>query len=94
MDKESKILQRLTNIEYSIQGQKSVLNVLEATQFLGIKRSYLYKLTSTGRIPFYKPLGKLIYFNREELEAWLQRNRRQSIEEIESQTATKSFLEK
>jgi len=53
--------------------QKNVLNFEEAVQYTGMKSSYLYKLTSTGRIPHYKPYGKMIFFSRQELEEFLTR---------------------
>jgi excisionase family DNA binding protein len=52
---------------------KNVLNFEEVVQYTGMKASYLYKLTSTGRIPHYKPTGKMIFFRREELEEFLTR---------------------
>ncbi len=51
---------------------KEVLTSEEAARYLGISKSYLYKLTMRKQIPHYKPLGKMCYFNREELEKWLQ----------------------
>ncbi len=54
---------------------KEVLTSEEAAQYMGISKSYLYKLTMRGEIPHYKPMGKMCYFNRAELEEWLQRNR-------------------
>jgi excisionase family DNA binding protein len=42
---------------------------------MGISKSYLYKLTMRDEIPHYKPTGKLCYFNRHELEDWLQKNK-------------------
>ena len=42
---------------------------------MGISKSYLYKLTMRGEIPHYKPMGKMCYFNRYEIEEWLQQNR-------------------
>lgn len=41
-----------------------------AAAFLGFKKSYLYKLTSTRQIPFYKYGGRLIMFDRAALETW------------------------
>ena len=70
--------------EQTIQ-QKEVLNFNEACQYLELSQSHLYKLTSAGNIPFYKPNGKKIYFKREELENWLLRNRSISADEIEQQ---------
>lgn len=54
---------------------KTVLTAHEACEYMGITESHLYKLTSTGRIPCYKPTGKLVYFDRSELDDWLLRNR-------------------
>lgn len=54
---------------------KEVLTSDEAARYMGISKSYLYKLTMKQAIPCYKPLGKMVYFNRHELEDWLQQNR-------------------
>ena len=65
--------------------EKKVLTSSEAAQYLGISMSYLYKLTMTRAIPHYKPTGKLCYFDREELEAWLHSNRVATADELENQ---------
>ena len=64
----------LDRIEQLLRGQKTVLNFAEACEFTGLSRTYMYKLTHQGRIPHFKPHGKHIYFNREELERWLLQN--------------------
>ena len=51
---------------------KEVLTSDEAARYMGISKSYLYKLTMLRKIPHYKPMGKMCYFNRMELEQWLQ----------------------
>lgn len=61
---------------------KEVLTSDEAAQYMGISKSYLYKLTMRGAVPHYKPMGKMCYFNRMELEQWLQQNRVASSTEI------------
>lgn len=61
---------------------KEVLTSEEAAKYMGISMSYLYKLTMRQQIPFYKPMGKMCYFNRHELEEWLQSNRMSSSDEI------------
>jgi len=53
---------------------KNVLSFEEASTFLNLSKSYLYKLTSGGLIPHYKPQGKMLYFEREQLENWLRQN--------------------
>lgn len=57
---------------------KEVLTSDEAARYMGMSKSYLYKLTMNQQIPHYKPTGKLCYFNRRELEQWLQKNRTNS----------------
>lgn len=55
---------------------KEVLTSEETAKYCGLSRSYLYKLTMNRQIPHYKgPMGKMCYFNRKELEQWLQSNR-------------------
>ena len=64
---------------------KEVLTSDEAARYLGVSKSYLYKLTMKGEIPHYKPMGKMCYFNRVEIEQWLQRNRVSTADEISQQ---------
>lgn len=63
---------------------KEILTSDEAARYLGISKSYLYKLTMKQAIPHYKPMGKMCYFNRLELEAWIQTNRISTGREIAS----------
>jgi excisionase family DNA binding protein len=53
---------------------KNVLNLEEACEYLGYKKSYLYKLTSAGIVPHSKPNGKKIFFDKAKLEAWMLSN--------------------
>lgn len=64
---------------------KAVLTSSEASKYLGISKSHLYKLTMRREIPHYKPMGKCCYFNREELERWVQSNRIATGDEIKQQ---------
>lgn len=66
---------------------KEVLTSEEAAAYMGISKSYLYKLTMRREIPHYKPTGKIVYFNRLELEEWLQRNKVRTDEELNQQAA-------
>jgi excisionase family DNA binding protein len=81
------ILLRLEKIERLLISQtmlqKEVLNFNEAAEYLELSLSHLYRLTSTKQIPHFCPQGKKLYFNRQELDAWLQRNRQTTTEEIE-----------
>lgn len=49
---------------------RDLLNFADAAAFLGLKKSYLYKLTSSRQIPFFKYGGRLILFERSALESW------------------------
>ena len=66
---------------------KAVLTSVEAAKYMGVSKSYLYKLTMRQQIPHYKPMGKMCYFNRAELEQWLQSNRVSTSTEISQQAA-------
>lgn len=68
-----------------INTTKEVLTSEEAAKYMGVSKSYLYKLTMNRQIPHYKPTGKMCYFNRHELEGWLQENRISTAEEISLQ---------
>ena len=74
---------RLNNIEELLLTQKTVLKLDEVILLTGLSKSYLYKLTSTGGIPCYKPQGKHIYFKKTEVEDWLLQNRKATIIEID-----------
>lgn len=63
------------------QLNQRVLNLEEACQLLGYKKSYVYKLTSAGIIPYSKPNGKNLFFCREKLENWMLSNPNNSLEE-------------
>lgn len=75
--------ERLSRIENLLLSQKTVLNFDEVAEYTGLSKSYLYKLTSTGGIPHYKPTGKKIYFDKKEIDEWLLRNKKLSHDEID-----------
>lgn len=66
---------------------KEVLTSDEAARYMGVSKSYLYKLTMRRKISHYKPGGKMCYFNRHELEEWLQANRVSTEAEISARAA-------
>ena len=88
MDLQSRV-QTLENLCYSA---KEVLNLEEAASFLGIAKSTLYKMTHENRIPFYKPAGKLIYFEKSVLLDWIRSNRVMSEAELQ-EAARKKLIE-
>ena len=87
------IIQKLDRIEELLTDQSSKpLTFREAYNYLSVSSSYLYKLTSTGQIRHYKPSGKLIYFEKKDLDNWLLKNPVKSIDEINQEVATRLTL--
>lgn len=88
---ELKIMEQLDRIEKLVRTGKTVLSLEEASEYTGISRSYLYKLTARGDIPFSKPRGKMIYFSREKLDEWLLSNSKKSEKEIKTEALNYAF---
>ena len=83
---------RVHSLENLCYSAKEVLNLEEAASFLGIANSTLYQMTHENRIPFYKPAGKLIYFEKSVLLEWIRSNRIMSEAELQEE-ARKKLLE-
>lgn len=74
-----------TRLEDVCFTQKEVLTSDEAAEYLGISKSCLYKLTMGRKIPHYKSQGgKLCYFDRQEIIAWMKAYRVVTQEELEA----------
>jgi predicted DNA-binding transcriptional regulator AlpA len=69
--------------------QKAVLTLPEAVIYTGRSQSNLYKLVSQGRVFASKPEGKMLYFDRVKLEAWMLRNPIRTIDEIEQEAISR-----
>ena len=67
---------------------KEVLTLNEVSNYTGLSKSHIYRLCSTGGIPFYKPFGKVNYFDKLEIIQWLKQNRVATTKELESQAST------
>ena len=70
------ILERLDRLEKLLLGNKEVLTFDEACDYTGISKSYLYKLTAAGKIPYSKPNGKMVFFEKKLLVTWLLQHQR------------------
>lgn len=85
MENISTIQEQLNRIERnSILSTKRVLTLSDVAILTGLSRSYLYKLTCKHKIPHYKPSGKGIYFDKNEVEQWLLQNRIATDAELEA----------
>ncbi len=86
MLKITEIAERLKNIESLLEVQKpKPMTFDEAALYLGISKSHLYKLTSQGKIPHYKPYGRKIYFDKVSLDRWVYSKPVKSTSDIESE---------
>ena len=72
--------------------RKEMLTVNEASEYLNVSISWLYKLTHLKKLPHYKPNGKMIYFKKSDLDIWLLRNRIDSEEEESEQKAIDNII--
>lgn len=62
---------------------KEALTFKEVLLYTGFSKGYLYRLTAEKRIPYYKPNGKNLFFDRNELNQWLLSNRYYTDEELD-----------
>lgn len=91
---EEIIMKQLADIrKFSLLAAKNVLDIDDVVVLTGLSKGYIYKLTCKKEIPHYKPNGKLIYFDRQEVEMWMKQNRVNSFAEAEQQ-ASKYLIEK
>lgn len=82
------VIDRLDILTSAVLCNKQTLSIEEAAAFTGLTISYLYKLTSTQEIPHYKPRGKMLYFDRSELESWLKQGKVKTLDAVDK-AATK-----
>lgn len=83
------ILNELAEIkQYTLLSAKNMLTFDDVILLTGLSKGHLYKLTCRHAIPFYKPNGKQIYFDKKEIESWLRQNRVASKEELEHKAIT------
>lgn len=66
--------------------EKQMLTLSEAADYMGMKKNYLYRLTSARLIPHFKPNGKMIYFDKDALISWLKSNPVQTDDELNNRT--------
>lgn len=74
-----------------MENERNLMTTTEAARYLGLKSSYLYKMMMRRAIPYYKPGGKLCFFAKADLDAWLTRVRVKSQSEIDSEASRYSI---
>lgn len=73
------IIKQMKQLKTAIYNNKSILNFNEAHDYTGLSKSQLYKLTRLNEIPCHRPSGRLIFFNKEELDKWLCGNQDENV---------------
>ncbi len=82
MSEMQQLIERMDRVEkLTLLAAKNVLQLDDVVLLTGLSKSWLYKATSAGQIPHYKPNGKTIYFDRKEIEDWLKQNRIGTVDE-------------
>lgn len=72
--------------------KKDIMNLQEFCNYTGLAKSTAYKLTSSGKICYYRPNGGKIFFHREDVENWVLNNRSLSIVDREAQASNYIML--
>lgn len=71
---ESRILKELQEIKQLLALNKKILTLDEFCIYTGISKSYAYQLTAARKVKFYRPFGKAIFFDIEEVIEFLKQN--------------------
>lgn len=83
---DNQTAKQLNRIEEILKSQNAEpMSLEQACNYLGFKKSYLYKLTSMKLVPYFKPNGKKIYFEKSDLNNWIFQNRHKTKVEIEEE---------
>ncbi len=67
--------------------RKDVMTLKEFCEYTGLAKSTVYKLTSGGKICYFRPNGGKIFFLREDAEDWILNNRSLPIVDKEARAA-------
>lgn len=77
-----KLFKRMDNLERRLGQGKKVMTMREVSEFTGFSMAQLYVLTRTRAIPHSKPNGKTIFFDKNELNEWLLKNKIETVIEF------------
>ena len=81
-------------LEAKISDEKVYFTLKELSEFTGFEVSYIYKLTSQRKIPYYKPFGKKNFFKVAEIQEMFNSNRVSTMDELESDAVTYCLIQK
>ena len=85
---ETIIIEKLNKLEtLLVSSVKQILTVEDLINYTGFSRSYIYKLVHKNIIPYSKPNGKTLFFQKNEIDSFLLQNKSAS----NAQLAQKAF---
>lgn len=80
------------NNNHKLQGLKSlrvsgqeIFTVEALSAYTGLSKSFIYKLCQQKKIPFSRPNGKLLFFSKPKIDAWLLSNPVEPGDDIEAE---------
>ncbi len=73
---------------------KSFMTTEELRNYLGVSISSIYKISQKNLLPKFRPTGRKIYFLKDDVDAFLLKNRIASIEELNSQIDADELISK
>ena len=80
---DAELNKRLKNIEkMSVLAAKRMLSVKDVALLTGFAEAYVRKLVQESKLPYYRPMGKMIFFDRDEIDTFLRTNRTPSAQEL------------
>jgi hypothetical protein len=79
---EAQLLQELQEIRRLLSLQKEVLTLEEFCTYAGISKHQAYHLTSKQAIKSYRPFGKMLYFQKDDVIDFLLQNPNKSQKQI------------
>jgi excisionase family DNA binding protein len=86
------VINKIDLLTQAVLSNKNTFTLDECAAYTGLSPSHIYKLTSSGEIPHYKPRNKILYFDRAEIDNWLKQNRVSTRAEIEQQAADRMVI--
>ena len=58
----------------NVQEGKAIMDIYEISEYLSVSRNTVYSWISCKKIPYMK-LGRLVRFNRQDIDTWMQENK-------------------
>lgn len=88
------LLEEVNSLKENLAFNKSTFNVKDFSAYSGIKESYIYKIVGQELIKYSKPNGKMLFFNKSDIDRFLLQNPIKPKSEIEQEAIEFSLKKK